>query len=115
MQKTNQIYGIRAVLEAIFNQESSFVRTPKYGIEKSKKSTSWKKSSYKALKSLNPFIELGFGIFFAFFVAKSFMEGSFVGGLLMLPFPVGFFYTSFSSIARMYPDKIKSEAFVEND
>lgn len=99
------INNARAVLEAIFNQESAFVRTPKYGINKTKKTSSWKKSRYKALKSLNPFIELAFGVFFAIFVIKSFIEGSFIGGMLMLPFPVGFFYTSFSSIAQMLPSK----------
>ena len=46
----------RAVLEAIFNHQSDFTRTPKYGIERN--SQSWRTCKYRALKSTLPILEL---------------------------------------------------------
>jgi cellulose synthase/poly-beta-1,6-N-acetylglucosamine synthase-like glycosyltransferase len=96
------IVNAKAVLEAIFNHQTAFIRTPKYGIGQQKRSD-WKKSSYKAMKTLTPFVELLFGFFFLFVVAEAALEGRWPSAILLLPFPVGFFYTSFSSLARMLP------------
>lgn len=92
----------KAVLEAIFNQQSGFVRTPKYGIEEKKKSA-WKSSNYKALKSLMPFLEFAFGLFFLLVVVNNYYEEKYLTCILLIPFPLGFFYTSIPSIARMLP------------
>lgn len=92
----------KAVLEAIFNHQSGFVRTPKYGIGKEKK-TSWKNSNYKALKSLMPFLEMAFGLFFLLVVLNNFFEERYFTCVLLLPFPIGFFYTSLPSLMQMLP------------
>jgi cellulose synthase/poly-beta-1,6-N-acetylglucosamine synthase-like glycosyltransferase len=97
------INNAKAVIEALFNHESAFVRTPKYGIGQEVKRVDWKKSSYKAMKTLTPFIELLFGFFFLFVVVEAVYQGRYASAILLLPFPVGFFYTSFSSLARMLP------------
>ena len=94
------ISNAKAVIEAIFNHQSAFVRTPKYGISQNK-ATDWKKSSYKAMKTLTPFVELLFGFFFLFIVIEAAMKGNVSSAVLLLPFPVGFFYTSLSSLSRM--------------
>ena len=52
----------KAVIEALCNHQTAFVRTPKYGIGQANRSD-WKKSSYKAMKTLTPFVELLFGFF----------------------------------------------------
>ena len=96
------INNAKAVLEALFNHQTGFVRTPKYGIGQSGRSD-WKKSSYKAMKTLTPFVELLFGFFFLFVICEAAMEGRWSSTILLLPFPVGFFYTSLSSLARMLP------------
>jgi len=96
------ISNAKAVLEAIFNHQSAFVRTPKYGIGQAKRAD-WKKSSYKAMKTLTPFVELLFGFFFSFVVIEAAMNGRYTSTILLLPFPIGFFYTSLSSLARMLP------------
>lgn len=96
------ISNAKAVLEAIFNHQTAFVRTPKYGIDQKVKSD-WKKSSYKAMKTLTPFIELLFGFFFLFVVLEAAMQHRWASAILLLPFPVGFFYTSLSSLARLLP------------
>jgi len=90
------------VIEAIFNHQSGFVRTPKYGIDQKPKGD-WKRSSYKAMKTLTPVVELLFGFFFLFVVVEAASEGRISSAILLLPFPVGFFYTSLSSLARLLP------------
>jgi cellulose synthase/poly-beta-1,6-N-acetylglucosamine synthase-like glycosyltransferase len=96
------IVNAKAVLEAIFNHQTAFIRTPKYGIDQ-KMRGDWKKSSYKAMKTLTPFVELLFGFFFLFVVGEAALQGRWASAILLLPFPVGFFYTSFCSLARMLP------------
>jgi cellulose synthase/poly-beta-1,6-N-acetylglucosamine synthase-like glycosyltransferase len=96
------INNAKAVLEAIFNHQSGFVRTPKYGIGQTKKAD-WKKSSYKAMKTLTPFVELLFGFFFLFVVVEAAAKGNWSSAILLLPFPAGFLYTAVSSLGRMLP------------
>ncbi len=103
------ITNAKAVIEALLNHQTAFVRTPKYGL--SGKSSDWKKSSYKAIKSLTPFVELLFGFFFLFVVVEAAMEGRWASAILLLPFPVGFFYTSLSSLSRMLP----AQGFLKRD
>lgn len=95
------VNNAKAVLEALFNKESAFVRTPKYG-EKSECKKSWKKSNYKAIKSFTPFIEFLFGCFFLFVVIDTVMEKNYTSAVLLLPFPLGFFYTSILSLKRSF-------------
>ena len=52
------INNARAVLEAVFNHESEFKRTPKYGIEH--KAQAWRSCRYRPLRSLLPIIEIAF-------------------------------------------------------
>ncbi len=98
------VNNAKAVLEALFNKESAFVRTPKYG-DQEKKKESWKSSSYKAIKSFTPFIEFLFGCFFLFVVLDAVLCGNFVASVLLTPFPLGFFYTSISSLKRIFEQR----------
>ena len=94
------ISNAKAVIEALCNHQTAFVRTPKYGIGQNHRQD-WKKSSYKAMKTLTPFVELLFGFFFLFVVVDAAMRGSWSSAILLLPFPIGFFYTSLASLSRM--------------
>ncbi|MGB2403354.1 MAG: cellulose synthase family protein [Akkermansiaceae bacterium] len=96
------VNNAKAVLEALFNHETSFVRTPKHGINSStkKEKSAFKNSRYKAIKSLTPFVELAFAFFFTIIVADNALNGSWVAAILLMPFPVGFFFTSMSSLAQ---------------
>ncbi len=93
------INNARAVMEALFNMQSGFVRTPKYGIEKRKaeKSPAARKSRYKAIRSVTPVVEFLFGVFFLFVLLDALLSGNLVSFVFLLPFPIGFFYTSVSS------------------
>jgi len=96
------VNNAKAVLEALLGHETGFVRTPKYGIEgNTQKKASIQKSRYKALKNLTPIFELVFGFFFLFIVLEAAFTGNWPSALLLLPFPVGFFYTALGSLRQM--------------
>ena len=99
------VNNAKAVLEAIFGHESSFVRTPKHGINSSenKEKAAFKKSNYKAMKSLTPIVEFAFGIFFTVVVIDNAMNNNWIAAVLLMPFPFGFFYTSLSSLSQQLP------------
>ena len=91
----------RAVLEAVFNQESPFMRTPKYGIEK--KNQSWRRSRYTSIKTLLPFAELLFACYFAYVFAMAAIKGQYFSLPFLMLFLGGFAWVSFSSIAQSLP------------
>lgn len=101
------VNNAKAVIEAILNHQSAFVRTPKYGIDQRPKAD-WKKSSYRAIKTLTPVVELLFGSFFLYVVGEAAIDAKYTSAILLMPFPVGFFYTSLSSLARMWPSRSMS-------
>jgi hypothetical protein len=91
----------RAVLEAIFNHQSDFTRTPKYGIER--KSQTWRSCKYRALKSTLPLVELAFGLYFSYFVWFAISKGQFLSVPFLLMFQGGFLYVALSSLLPWTP------------
>jgi hypothetical protein len=91
----------RAVLEAVFNQKSGFTRTPKYGIEC--KTHSWRSSKYTSIKSLLPFVELAFALYFSYFVLSSLLDGNYFSVPFLLLFQAGFTYVAISSLSQLMP------------
>jgi cellulose synthase/poly-beta-1,6-N-acetylglucosamine synthase-like glycosyltransferase len=108
------VNNAKAVIEALINHQSGFVRTPKYGIEH-KARNEWKKSHYKAMKTLTPVAELLFGLFFLFVVIQAIQNRNFTSAILLLPFPAGFLYTSLSSILRMFSFRSQKKIILTND
>ncbi len=97
------VNNAKAVLEAVVGQQSEFVRTPKFGESKEGSLSIEKRSSgYKAIKSvLVPLLELVFGCFFGWVEVQNLLSGNILGFVLMSPF-LGFFYTSFCSLSRLW-------------
>ena len=91
----------RAVLEAIFNHQSDFTRTPKYGIER--KSQSWRSCKYRALRSTLPILELAFGIYFSYFVWFALSNHQYLSVPFLLMFQCGFLYVALSSLLPWSP------------
>jgi hypothetical protein len=91
----------RAVLEAIFNHQSDFTRTPKYGIER--KSQPWRTCQYRPIKSTFPIVEMIFAIYFSYFLWFAIIHGQFVSVPFLLMFQGGFLYVSLSSIGLRWP------------
>lgn len=97
------INNARAVLEAIFNHQSEFTRTPKYGIER--KAQPWRSCRYMPLKSLLPVIELGFAIYFGYFVWYAVSHGQYFALPFLLLFQAGFLYVALSSVSQHWPGR----------
>ncbi len=96
----------RAVLEAIFNQTSAFVRTPKYGIEQRPTGAeilASRKNRYLPIKSLLPLVELGFAIYFTYFIYCAAVGGQYSTLPYLVLFQLGFCYVAFSSLTQWMP------------
>ncbi|HEY2343558.1 MAG TPA: glycosyl transferase family 2, partial [Chthoniobacteraceae bacterium] len=95
------VNNARAVLEAMLGHKSEFTRTPKYGIQS--KTQSWKRSRYAPLKSVAPFIELGFAAYFTYFLIFAVLHGQWLSIPFLLLFQMGFAYVALCSIAQWVP------------
>lgn len=97
------VNNAKAVLEAVFGQQSEFVRTPKFGGSKEGDLAIEKRdNAYKAIKSfIVPVLELMFGLFFGAVEVMNLMKGQYATFIFMTPF-LGFFYTSISSLIRIW-------------
>jgi hypothetical protein len=91
----------RAVLEAIFNHQSDFTRTPKYGIEH--RTQSWRECKYRALKSALPYAELAFAFYFTYFIWFAIAHQQYLSVPFLLMFQGGFFYVALSSLLPWSP------------
>jgi cellulose synthase/poly-beta-1,6-N-acetylglucosamine synthase-like glycosyltransferase len=91
----------RAVVEALINHKSDFTRTPKYGIER--KSQSWRSCRYRPIKPMLPLAELGFAIYFSYFLWFAITHGQFLSVPFLLMFQSGFLYVCFASFASRLP------------
>jgi len=89
------------VLEAIFNHKSDFTRTPKYGIER--KSQPWRSCKYRPLKSALPLAELGFAIYFTYFLWFAIAHRQFLSVPFLLVFQGGFLYVCLCSFTSRWP------------
>ena len=92
----------KAVLEALFNYETPFVRTPKYGIEKTK-TQSWRLSGYSAMKSIGLVFELILACYFTCLTMYAFAAEIWSSLPFMILFMVGFWYVATGSVAQMLP------------
>ena len=96
------INNARAVLEAMFGHQSEFTRTPKYGIES--KTQSWKKARYVPIKSIVPFIEMLFAIYFSYLLGCAVAYEQWLNAMFLSLFLVGFSYVALCSLAQWMPN-----------
>ena len=95
------VNNARAVLEALIGHQSEFTRTPKYGIERN--TQSWKKSQYAPLKTVLPFVELAFALYFTYFVGRAVQQGQWLSIPFLALFQCGFGYVALCSLAQWVP------------
>ena len=94
-----------AVIEALRNKESEFVRTPKFGIEK--RNDSWGTKKYKGNKKLLiPLVELVLGFYFTVAVVICINEGIWLTLPFLMLFQYGYLYISFLSFATIFRNKL---------
>jgi cellulose synthase/poly-beta-1,6-N-acetylglucosamine synthase-like glycosyltransferase len=93
-----------AVVEALRNKESEFVRTPKFGIEK--RNDSWGSKKYKGNKKLLiPLVELILGFYFTVAVIICINEGIWLTLPFLMLFQYGYLYISFLSFATIFKNR----------
>jgi cellulose synthase/poly-beta-1,6-N-acetylglucosamine synthase-like glycosyltransferase len=92
------VNNARAVLEAIFNYRSDFVRTPKYGTFP--RGNLVFKREYLALRGLVPYVELAFGVYFSYLLFQAVNRSQWSMVPFFLMFQVGFLYVGLMSLAQ---------------
>jgi cellulose synthase/poly-beta-1,6-N-acetylglucosamine synthase-like glycosyltransferase len=99
------VNNTRAVLEALFGQQSPFVRTPKYGIEG--RSGGMRKKKYRGARNFQPLLELAMAAYFLVILYVTIHHRIWMG----LPFPILFFlsfaYIGSMSLFERWGDKTK--------
>lgn len=93
----------KAVLEAMLGQESAFIRTPKYGIEK--KGQQWKKAKYKSLKSLVVVLEIILAVYFTGTVIFAILNNYWNSVPFLIMFMLGFWYVVAGSFPQLFQNR----------
>ncbi len=96
------INNSKAVLEALFNHQTEFKRTPKFKIES--KRDGWRNKLYAPERNLLPFLELGLGLYFTFSVFYAVKHGIYMSVPFFLLFQFGFLYTAIVSLYQLKRD-----------
>jgi cellulose synthase/poly-beta-1,6-N-acetylglucosamine synthase-like glycosyltransferase len=90
-----------AVIQGMVGKTGEFTRTPKYGVHS--QSNSWKKTKYSPMKTILPFIEIGFAAYFNYFLFNEIRYGNWFAVPFLVLFAVGFTYVAFCSLAQWFP------------
>jgi hypothetical protein len=94
------VNNTRAVIEAIFNKQSEFARTPKYRIEAN--ADEWVGKKYRQSVAVQPLIELALGLYFTATVFYALANGIYGTLPFLVLFQVGFLYTGLLSVVQQY-------------
>lgn len=92
------INNARAVLEAVFNHHSEFIRTPKYGV--SCRREFWFRDKYRALRGLIPYVELSFGAYFSYLLVQALDQRAWTLIPFVMIFQTGFLYVGLMSLLQ---------------
>jgi cellulose synthase/poly-beta-1,6-N-acetylglucosamine synthase-like glycosyltransferase len=90
------VNNARAVLEAVFNHQTEFVRTPKFGV--CSRQDSWMGSKYRAWRGLVSYVEIGFGLYFSYLLATALGAGQWSMLPFLMLFQLGFLYVGLTSL-----------------
>ena len=94
------VNNTRAVVEALFNKQSEFTRTPKYRIEGD--TDDWVGKRYRQSVAVQPLVELALGLYFTATVFYALANGIYGTIPFLVLFQVGFLYTGLLSIVQQY-------------
>ena len=97
------INNTRAVIEALFNRQSEFLRTPKYRIEG--QSDEWLGKKYRQAVAIQPLIELALGLYFTMTVFYAIANQIYGTVPFLVLFQIGFLYTGLVSLMQQYADE----------
>lgn len=94
------VNNTRAVLEALFNRQGEFARTPKYRIEG--QTDEWIGKKYRQSFVVQPIIELALGLYFTATVFYALANGIYGTVPFLVLFQLGFLYTGLLSVVQQY-------------
>ncbi len=94
------VNNTKAVLEALFDRDSEFMRTPKYRIEG--KSDEWVTKRYRQSLTAQPLIEVALGFYFTATVFYALANGIYGTLPFLVLFQVGFLYVGLLSIVQQF-------------
>lgn len=92
------VNNARAVLEAVFNHRSEFIRTPKYGVARRHEFIA--RNKYRALRGLIPYIELSFGVYFSYLLVGAIDHKQWSLIPFVMIFQGGFLYVGLMSLLQ---------------
>jgi hypothetical protein len=96
------INNTKAVLEALFNKQSEFTRTPKYRIEG--EGDDWVGKKYRQSVNVQPLIELALGLYFTWTVFYALASQIYATVPFLVLFQIGFLYTGVLSLVQQFAD-----------
>ena len=99
------IINTRAVLEALFGVQTSFVRTPKYAIGDRQMKLENKK--YRARSGWLPYAEIAFGTYFLGMVVFAITTYNFLSIPFLLLFVVGYYWAGFSTLYQEHQRRLR--------
>jgi hypothetical protein len=94
------INNAKAVLEALLNQQSSFVRTPKLGVVDKNQKVAAQTRKYRGKLNLMPIGELGLGLYLTYSILFAIQNGIWSSLPFLVLFQVGFFYCGLMSLLQ---------------
>src|SRR5688572_21365178 len=102
------VNNAKAVLEALFGGAGEFTRTPKYGIER--RQDDWQHKKYHQSMPVQPFIEVGLGLYFTVTVFYALANGIYGTLPFLLLFQFGYLYLGLMSILQQVRDDVLVKA-----
>jgi hypothetical protein len=99
------IINTRAVLEAIFGVETSFVRTPKYAIGERPMKLENKK--YRRRSGWLPYLEIAVGTYFAGMVVFAVTTYNFLSIPFLALFVFGYYWAGFSTLYQEHQSRLR--------
>jgi cellulose synthase/poly-beta-1,6-N-acetylglucosamine synthase-like glycosyltransferase len=107
------INNTRAVLEAMLDRDTPFVRTPKYCIEGG--ADEWLGKRYRVSQAAQPMIELALGLYFTGTVVYALDSGIYTTVPFLVLFQFGFLYTGFLSLLQQFAGGIVFKPVTEEE
>ncbi len=92
------VINAKAVIEALLDVKSEFVRTPKYRVEG--RDTTWEQKRYKRRSGWIPFVELGLAVYFLYSTAYSMSIQNYLTVPFLLLFFAGYVYMGTLSLLQ---------------
>ncbi len=101
------IINTRAVLEALFGVQSSFVRTPKFAIEGTAPARRLEQKKYRSRSGWLPYVELVFGTYFVGMAIFAVNSGNYLSIPFLLLFVGGYYWAGFATLYHEHQERLQ--------